>query len=169
MIPLLLLCMAVRAAEIEHLGVISQRRAVVLESCTNRTDFLHFRIAIKSGTNIYTLIRTNDLLTLVDLERVPDGPIIMGVQSVCQDGHMSPVALFWVTVSRQEPSAPRARVTIIGDTNQSPTFTNALNLLQAERALRVQEPLTPAIPNGGPINAMQSFYNHNPRYREPSK
>lgn len=144
-ILLLALLSTTLAQEIEDLGIVSRRRSIILERCTNRTDFVKFVIEIQpaGSSNTVTLIRTNDFLSLADFGAVPAGKLTMGVHSVCADGEESPVALYRLEVKRSAPTSPRARSITVAATNAPPTLINALEHHRRARTNHVEHPPLP--------------------------
>lgn len=128
---------------ITDLGVITERKGIMLEACTNRTDFLHFKVelqALRFPSNTVAFVKTNALLTMEDLVAMPPGPVIMGVSSTCRDGSESPMALFRMDVRRDPPKAPTARVVGLPVSEQSKT-----TILDAMRAVRSKPVDPPAL------------------------
>lgn len=103
--------------EITDLGVITAHRGIILERCTNRTDFFQFKIELiaqRWPSNKVEFTTTNEMLTLDNFAAMPPGPCIMGVRSICVDSDESNISLFRVDVRRDPPKAPRARSVQIG-------------------------------------------------------
>lgn len=143
------LTVAICAQEIVDLGVISSHKAIVLESCRQRSDFLEFRIdliAQRWPSNSITIIQTNNMLTLEDLVALPPGPVIMGVKSVCRDGEQSPIRLFLLDIRRDPPAAPSARVVEILTPTTSQSTTNILQQIKETQTGADQAPPIPGKP-----------------------
>lgn len=120
-------------SDIENLGAITERRGVILEKPTNRTDFLMFKIELLAQrwpSNHVRLTLTNDLLTLADLMAMPPGPVLMSVQAICADGSESPLALYRIVVHRDGPDRPKARPVAMSAPNSgySGSLTNTIRL-----------------------------------------
>lgn len=144
---LLFVALAVTASDITDLGVLSSRRGIVLEKCTNRADFAHFKIELLAQrwpSNSFTFTTTNSLLTLQDFLAMPPGPCLMGVREVTADGDESSLSLFKVDIRREPAAAPRAHVTQLAELRPavSPT-TKAMIAIRTKQAV----PLPP-LPDG---------------------
>jgi hypothetical protein len=134
LIAFCLLTLSALGQEITDLGVISANRGIILERCTNRTDFFQFKvelIALRWPSNKFEFTTTNDLLTLDNFAAMPPGPCIMGVRSVCTDSDESNISLFRVDVRRDPPTAPRARSVQVGRANYVPRRYTAEGVLQS--------------------------------------
>lgn len=102
--------LSIMAQEIVDLGRLSTRRAIVLEKWS--PDLATFQIEIfprNWPTNIVTITKTNEFLTLNDFDRVPSGDVIIKVKQVfekiCEDGSEPPFWLYKVDIRRYDPSA----------------------------------------------------------------
>lgn len=87
------------------LGVVSTRNAIVLEK---RPDFAFFILHLLPQnwpTNMVSIVKTNDVLTLKDLDRVPSGDVVMEVKQISKDGAESPTLSFKFDVRRYDPEA----------------------------------------------------------------
>lgn len=145
----ILLILGLLSQGVTDLGVITERKGIMLEACTNRTDFVRFEVelqALRFPSNTVTFVKTNALLTLEELVAMPPGPVVMGVKSVCADGAESPMALFRMDVRRDEPKAPRAKVVALPVAGQSGT-----TLRDAMRAVRDKPVEPPAAPESGHV------------------
>jgi hypothetical protein len=145
--------------EITDLGVITANKGIILERCTNRTDFFHFKvelIAMRWPSNKVEFTTTNELLTLVDFQAMPPGPCIMGVRSVCADSDESNISLFRVDVRRDPPTAPRARSVQVGGASYVPRRQSAEGLLQSRMHNLTNDPVMPPMPPGMPGSTNQS-------------
>lgn len=128
--------------EPEDLGVITDRRAVILESPYEVSDFRHFTLdfmPMVPPTNKITLVLTNGILTLSNLAALPSGRMVLGLRSTCLDGSESAVKLYRLTIRRGDPPKPTAKViTLIRGSAEETNIT--------ERALiRVRE-MRPVVP-----------------------
>lgn len=93
----------------EDLGILSPRTAIEITPCARRGAALYRVDAIsKTGTN--RLILTNGWIDLSTLAGVPDGRARLVVTSICADGEESKPAAFMVSVQRDPPSAPTAKL-----------------------------------------------------------
>jgi hypothetical protein len=154
---LILFCLFTLSAlgqEITDLGVITAHRGIILEKCTNRTDFFQFKIELiaqRWPSNKVEFTTTNEMLTLVDFQAMPPGPCIMGVRSICVDSDESNIALFRVDVRRDPPKKPRARAVQIG-TGQVPVRGTTEGLIKSlkENQAAISPPLPP-MPEGMPL------------------
>ena len=145
MIIVLLLLLA---QPLTDLGVMSPNRAVILEKCTNRADFVHFTVelqAMRWPSNYFKFTTTNEVLKMDDFMPMPPGPCVMAVKSTCVDGEESPLSLFKLDIRRDGPKAPRARMISTG----APPFRNSLtNAMRAQREQPVQLPASPFVEVG---------------------
>lgn len=142
----ILLILGLLSQGITDLGVITARNGIALESCTNRSDFLYFKVelqALRFPSNSVAFVNTNGLVTLEDLVAMPPGPVIMGVKSVCLDGAESRVALFRLDVRRDPPKPPTARV--VGIPNTPADRDSLTNAMRSVRAKPVESPSPPGI------------------------
>lgn len=142
---IILLILGLLGQGITDLGVITDRTAILLERCTNRTDFLHFKVelqALRFPSNTVIFTTANSMLKLEDLAAMPPGPVIMGVSSECRDGAASPIALFRLDLRRDPPKPPTARVVGLLNTPKEgrASLTNAI---QAARQRAIEGPPLP--------------------------
>lgn len=96
----------------DDLGVISPRRALLLEKPADRKDFARFILEFlpqQWPTNKVVITTTNTVVYLGELVAVPHGPAVLAVRSECTDGSVSDIKLFKVDIRRNAPSAPRVR------------------------------------------------------------
>lgn len=147
---LCLLALAVLSAadetDVEDLGEITARRGIQLTACQRRTDFMEFRIVFFPQTafkNPIPLTTTNDLILLSDLARLPSGPTIMAVQSVCRDSAESPVAFYRFEIMRSEPSAPKAKAIGVLVPDLTPSASDALKQIQLRKAAEAATTVPP--------------------------
>lgn len=139
---------------VTDLGVMTPNRAIALEPCTNRADFLHFVVELKAAsfwTNYHQFVTTNRLLTMDDFASMPPGPIAMGVRSVCQDGEESPISLFRLDIRRDPPKPPKASAVHLGAHPSRQSLTNAFRSLHANPVEPPPAPGTTNKPTGGPL------------------
>ncbi len=151
-------------------------RAVILEKCTNRTDFSRFTVelqAMRWPSNYVKFTTTNDVLKMDDFIAMPPGLCVMGVKSTCADGEESAISLFKLDIRRDAPAAPKAHVVSTG----APVFRNSLsNSIRIRRTISFENPPTmdgsvmtniissEPLPNGKPetysdgVLKMQKFY-----------
>lgn len=128
---------------ITDLGVMSPNRAIILEKCTNRNDFVNFTVelqAMRWPSNYVKFQTTNTVLRMDDFMSMPPGPCVMSIKSTCADGEESPLSLFKLDIRRDAPKAPRARVIA----TSAPPFRN--NLTNAMRAVREKPVVLPSGP-----------------------
>lgn len=154
-LPLLILVFSVTAAPIPDLGVISPARGVWLEKESSRPDFQEFRIEVRSGTNIFKLTLTNELLRAEHMTNVPSGPGILGVQAVYSSGEVSDFALYRYDLRRAGPPKPSARpIAVLTGPEPEKSFTNEIR--------RVQEvnPAPPPPVPGQVGKSAESFPHH---------
>ncbi len=148
--------------EITDLGVITANKGIILERCTNRTDFFQFKvelIAMRWPSNKFEFTTTNELLTLDNFAAMPPGPCIMGVRSICADSDESNISLFRVDVRRDPPTAPRARSVQVGRGNYVPRRQSAEGLIQSRLQNLTNSPgPMPPMPPGMPASTNQSRY-----------
>lgn len=146
------------AQEITDLGVITQHRGIVLEKCTNRTDFFHFKvelIAQRWPSNKVEFTTTNTLLTLDDFAAMPPGPCIMGVREITADADESNISLFKVDVRRDPATAPRAKLVQIGGRRFRPTTEG---VIQSRIQNQTNNAPLPPMPPGMESTNKQSAY-----------
>lgn len=163
---------------VTDLGVMSPNRVMILEKCTNRSDFVNFTIelqAMRWPSNYFKFTTTNEVLKMDDFLSMPPGPCVMGVKSMCADGEESAISLFKLDIRRDGPVAPRARIISSGH----PPFRNSLsNAFRSRREGAIVYPALPGqtnvptatpLPNGKPetysdgVLKMQQFYAHEGR------
>lgn len=162
----LLLIIGILMAEaqgVTDLGVITERKGIMLEACTNRTDFVRFEVelqALRFPSNAVMFVKTNALLTMEDLVAMPPGPVVMGVKSVCADGAESPMALFRLDVRRDPPKAPNARIVSLP---VAPSHVSTLR--DAMRAVR-SNPVDPPAPNFEFFQRMEDSRDTNQSYSD---
>src|SRR6185369_1596579 len=76
------------AQPITDLGVITPSRAIVLEKCTNRTDFVQFVVEVQGmnktewSSNYVRFSTTNAILKIDDFAPILPGPAVMAVKSI---------------------------------------------------------------------------------------
>lgn len=131
------------AQPVTDLGVMTPNRAVILEKCTNRTDFLHFTVelqAMRWPSNYIRIVTTNAILKMDDFAPMPPGPCAMAVMSTCADGEQSALSLFKLDIRRDPPVAPKAHMVSIHGSRFGNSLTNAF------RALRERSAILPATP-----------------------
>lgn len=138
----LILPLKVDAALDGDLGVISPRRGVSLVH--SRPDLSHFRLELlpeTPPTNSVTLTITNGFLQSANLAGLPDGPGIVGVTAVFNDGEESEMAIYRYDLRRGRPAKPSATpVTILGEGLTPNGLTNEI------RAIRSMAPVAPPPP-----------------------
>lgn len=99
--------------QVEDLGVITDRNAIILSRDPPRKDYAGYMIEFLpqfAPTNKVTLYITNEMILLENLVAVPHGPAIVGIRSVCKDGSESPVSLYTLDIRRDAPHPPNARM-----------------------------------------------------------
>lgn len=139
------------AQEIVDLGVISSRKAIILEPCKQRSDFFQFKIELiaqRWPSNTVNIVQTNNMLTLDKFEAMPTGPVIVRVRSVCLDGQESPDSRFILHKAptfRDPPTKPKARTVEILTPEE-----------QLERMLLIQQATEERERNAPPIPGQTS-------------
>lgn len=134
----ILLIIQIHSQEITDLGVITDRRGIILSACTNRTDFARFQVelqALRFPSNSVTFSTTNAMLTLDDLVAMPPGLALLGLRSICSDGDESPVSLFRLDVRRDPPKAPKAHVVSLLKQSPAESLSNAVRVIRQRKAL----------------------------------
>lgn len=101
----LTLTCAMAAEPIIDLGVVSTRRAIVMEKHPDFGFFIIHLLPQNWPTNLIAIIKTNEVLTLNDLDRVPSGDVVIEVKQICKDGSECPTSSFKIDVRRYDPEA----------------------------------------------------------------
>lgn len=129
-------------ADLTQLGVMTDRRAIILERSTERPDHAFFRVELQAlgwPSNTVQFVKTNALLTMNDFSGMT-GPCIMAVHSVCSDGGESGPALFRLDVRRDPPDRPTAKMIWLLNTNRATSTTRDLRLLRTNMVVEPQAP-----------------------------
>lgn len=93
-------------AQVTDLGTVSTRRAIVLEkACPDFGFFIVHLLPQNWPTNVIAIVKTNEYLTLKDLDRVPSGDVVIEVKQICADGTEGPTSVFKIDVRRYDPDA----------------------------------------------------------------
>lgn len=148
---IVLFLIALLAQPVTDLGVMTPNRAIVLEKCTNRNDFVNFTVEIKGraetgwSSNYVKFTTTNSILRMQDFAPILPGPCVMSVKSVCADGEESPLSLFKLDIRRDGPKAPQAHLV---STGAMPSHTSLTNAMRAARQRPVQMPSAPFVQQG---------------------
>lgn len=134
------------ASDPQDLGTITPRRAITLDACTRRHDFLHFDIQVMQGTNTFNIVTTNRMLTVDDLGVLREGRAVAGVRSVCLDGAESRMTVVRFDLQREGPDAPTVKAIGV----LTPRVDVKLEtLLKGHRDATRGEP--PPVPGGKPV------------------
>jgi hypothetical protein len=101
------------AADLDDLGVITPKHALIIEKDTTRGDWDHFKVEVLPTvppTNKVSFSVTNEIVTLSHFGAVSSGPSVLAVQSVTKDGTKSPIKLYRIEIRRAAPPAPSVRL-----------------------------------------------------------
>lgn len=148
---------------ITDLGVMTPNRVILLEPCTNRTDFQMFKIelqALRWPSNFFSFNASNNVLTIEDFNAMPPGPCVMGVRSVHKDSDESPIELFKLDIRRDPPKPVRATVIQKIGGNSSPQSLS--NAFHARRVSGPKPPLPSGVTNIVPTNEPIQFNLNHP-------
>lgn len=104
-IIILTLTCAMATEPVIDLGVVSSRRAIVMEKSPDFGFFIISLLPQNWPTNLIAIIKTNEVLTLNDLDRAPSGDVIVEVKQICKDGSECPTSTFKIDVRRYDPEA----------------------------------------------------------------
>lgn len=179
------------ASDIIDLGVLSERRAVLLRPSTE-PDFSHYDIELRWINVVQKLTTTNQLLTIYDIPA--RGRATLWIRAVCLDGSEGPVRGYVVWVRRDQPApviaemvstpAPETILNLRNHMNTNgpppaPRRQSVDHILETRRTFnQVPPPMPPPMEFGPPslpeprqraltpINAMTKFYATDERKRE---
>lgn len=137
--------LAILAADVVDLGVIGDVDLILLTKCERRVDFGYFSVEVVSRSKTNRFVTTNTVLRLADFSGIPDGPAILGVRSVCQNGSVSELSERRINLQRLPPDAPGVSV--------SRAFTNrvAMKLSEAIAARKKEAYFEPPVPLVNPL------------------
>jgi hypothetical protein len=144
----LMISFGVLAADDPERLFLTRLRPFVLQPSTNRPDHKEFFIQIFTSGRIYSFTKTNSLLTIHDLEHIPDGPAFLVVQSVCLDGDKSPEIPFSIDLRKSPPDAPLIKPLTVSEEEASARTMEDLRLTRnRDVALKFPWLATPAPAN----------------------
>lgn len=129
---LTLYLLALIGADVTQLGVMTDKRAIILERATDRTDHAFFRVELQAlgwPSNTVQFVKTNALMTINDFDGIT-GQCLMAVHSVCAAGEESSPALFRLDVRRDPPDQPTAKMIWLLNTNRPIERPRDLRLLR---------------------------------------
>jgi hypothetical protein len=149
------------ASDIPDLGIISPRRAVVLQQHSSRPDFVSFSVEFlpqAPPTNLVTLTLTNEFLSVSNLAAIPSGPGILGVQAIYADGSKSDLALYRYDLRRGKPAKPSARaVGVLMADEPEKSLTGEITRVREARVI-----LMPALPGQRDVRAASRMVPNRP-------
>lgn len=161
---LALVILALVGAEVVDLGVMTDRRVIILEKCTNRTDFAAFQVELQSllpGSNYVSYTSQAGAIEMEDFASIPQGPVAVGVTMICADGEKSQMALYRLDLRRSAPRAPVARMVTLLNPNlpaEVPEATNAPARPLAIPMGRIRQVAVEGTPPPLPESKMNLFY-----------
>lgn len=110
-------------------------------------DHKEFRVEVwrpGAHTNLMSFHKEDPLVTVHDLNGIPNGPAVLVVTSICEDGDESQPAVFDVVVRRTRPEAPTARpVAVSPEESSAKTLWKIQHDRQREVARRFPAPAPP--------------------------